>query len=105
MFITNFNNLVAAKEKEIANNSEVIESKITCLVEVGVTIVIMMEDLNDITKALIMDKKFLVHIETDCKTKEVEYDVMKTNRSDNMLALVDTIKVLSDDDVLDLFKN
>eukprot|EP00972_Heterocapsa_arctica_P069038 10202003-Heterocapsa_arctica.AAC.1 len=37
-FITNFNGLVAAKEKEIASNSEVIESKITCLGELGVTI-------------------------------------------------------------------
>eukprot|EP00972_Heterocapsa_arctica_P086020 12675939-Heterocapsa_arctica.AAC.1 len=58
-FITNFNSLVVAKEKEIASNSEVIESKTTRLNEVGVTIVIMKEDLNDIIKALIENKKFL----------------------------------------------
>eukprot|EP00972_Heterocapsa_arctica_P067200 9916861-Heterocapsa_arctica.AAC.1 len=71
MSIINVNSLVAAKEKNIASNSEVIESKITCLGEVGVTFVIMKEDLNDIIKALVEDNKFLANIETDCKTKEV----------------------------------
>jgi len=103
-FITNFNSLVVAKEKEIASNSEVIESKTTRLNEVGVTIVIMKEDLNDIIKALIENKKFLVNLETDCKIKETEYDVVKMTCADEMLTLADTIKILSDDDVLDLFK-
>eukprot|EP00972_Heterocapsa_arctica_P066357 9789305-Heterocapsa_arctica.AAC.1 len=98
-FITNFNGLVVAKEKEIASDSEVIETNTTHLGEVSVAIVIMEEDLNDTTKALIEDKKFLVNLKTDCKIKEAEYDVVKTTRADEMLAFVDMIKILSDDDV------
>eukprot|EP00972_Heterocapsa_arctica_P037106 5462615-Heterocapsa_arctica.AAC.1 len=64
----------------------------------------MEEDLNNTAKALIEDKKFLVNLEIDCKTKEAEYDVVKTTRADEMLAFVDTIEILSDDEVLDLFK-
>eukprot|EP00972_Heterocapsa_arctica_P078551 11584965-Heterocapsa_arctica.AAC.1 len=75
--IANFEAIVAAKEKEIASNSEAIESKTTRLGEVGVAIVTMEEDLDDTTKALMEDKKFLANLETDCKTKEAEYDVVK----------------------------
>jgi len=100
----NFEALVAAKEKEIASNSQAIESKTARLGETGVNIVAMEEDLDDTTKALIEDQKFLANMETDCKTKEAEYDVVKTTRGEELVALSDTIKILNDDDALDLFK-
>ena len=102
--LANFEALVAAKEKEIASNSEAIESKTSRLGETGVNIVAMEEDLDDTTKALIEDQKFLANMETDCKTKEAEYDVVKTTRGEELVALSDTIKILNDDDALDLFK-
>jgi septal ring factor EnvC (AmiA/AmiB activator) len=102
--IANFEALVAAKEKEIASNSEAIESKTSRLGEVGVNIVAMEEDLDDTTKALMEDKKFLANLESDCKTKEAEYDVVKKTRGEELVALSDTIKILNDDDALDLFK-
>merc|ERR1719287_353063 len=102
--IANFEALVAAKEKEIASNSAAIESKTSRLGEVGVSIVTMEEDLDDTTKALMEDKKFLANLETDCKTKEAEYDVVKKTRGEELIALGDTIKILNDDDALDLFK-
>ena len=102
--LANFEALVAAKEKEIASNSEAIESKTSRLGETGVNIVAMEEDLDDTTKALIEDQKFLANMETDCKTKEAEYDVVKKTRGEELVALSDTIKILNDDDALDLFK-
>eukprot|EP00972_Heterocapsa_arctica_P069343 10245679-Heterocapsa_arctica.AAC.1 len=50
------------------------------------------------------DKKFLVNLETDCKIKETGYDVVTMTCAGETLALVDTIKIFSDDNVLDLFK-
>merc|ERR1719287_396590 len=43
-------------------------------------------------------------METDCKTKMAEYDVVKKTRGEELVALSDTIKILNDDDALDLFK-
>jgi len=101
---TNFEGLVAAKEKEIAANSEAIEEKTKRLGEVGVSIVTMEEDLDDTTKALAEDKKFLADMDKNCATKEEEFDLVKKTRGEELLALADTIKILNDDDALDLFK-
>merc|ERR1711920_259885 len=46
--------------------------------------------MDDTAKALAEDKKFLAELEKDCGTKEGEWN--------------ETIKILNDDDALDLFK-
>jgi len=100
----NFEALAAAKTKEIKANSAAIESKTQRLGEVGVEIVTLEEDLDDTAKSLADDKKFLADLEKNCATKEAEYEVVKKTRAEEMLALADTIKILNDDDALDLFK-
>merc|ERR1740121_1669778 len=64
----------------------------------------MKEDLDDTAKALAEDKKFLAELEKGCATKEAEWDERCKIRADELLALSDTIKILNDDDALDLFK-
>merc|ERR1712203_912044 len=39
-----------------------------------------------------------------CATKQEEWDVIVKTRSEELLALSDTIKILNDDDALELFK-
>merc|ERR1719487_1051464 len=99
-----FEELTFAKEKEIAANTATIEAKMTQIGELGIDIVQMKEDIDDTTKALAEDKKFLADLEKNCATKEEEYDVVKKTRSEELLALSDTIKILNDDDALELFK-
>merc|ERR1719410_1587532 len=55
-------------------------------------------------KALAEDKKFLAELEKGCSTKEAEWADRSKTRADEMLAIADTIKILNDDDALDLFK-
>jgi len=64
----------------------------------------MKEDLDDTNKALLEDKKFLADLNKNCKTKTAEHEANQKMRSEELLALSDTIKVLNDDDALDLFK-
>merc|ERR1719399_2815346 len=64
----------------------------------------MKEDLDDTTKALIEDKKFLADLEKNCATKEKEWAERSKIRAEELLALADTIKLLNDDDALELFK-
>merc|ERR1719412_463920 len=102
--VKTFEALVAAKEKELDANGGAIESKMERAAQVGLEIVEMKEDLDDTQKALIEDKKFLAELEKDCGTKEEEWNKRCKIRAEELLAIGDTIKILNDDDALDLFK-
>merc|ERR1719199_1122359 len=102
--ITAFDQLMAAKTKEINALTAAIESKMTRTGELAVEIVQMKNDLGDTEEALIEDKKFLKDLEKNCKTKADEWEVIVKTRNEELLALADTIKVLNDDDALELFK-
>merc|ERR1719446_1650958 len=71
--------------------------------EAQVQIVEMKEDLDDTGKALIEDRKFLADLDKNCALKQKENAANQKLRSEELLALADTIKVLNDDD-LELFK-
>jgi len=102
--ITTFDALVAAKTEELEANTAAIESKLERVAQVGLEITEMKEDLDDTTKALAEDKKFLAELEKGCSTKEGEWAERSKTRADELLAIADTIKILNDDDALDLFK-
>jgi len=96
--------LMAAKKKEIDANTAALESKLQRVGQTGLDIVEMKEDLDDTKKALAEDKKFLAELHKGCSTKQAEWDERCKVRADELLALGDTIKVLNDDDALELFK-
>jgi len=100
----NFDALVSAKETEIAANTKAIELKTVREGEVAVEIVNMKEDLDDTSKALAEDQKFLADMQSTCKTRQAEYEVVVATRAEELTALSETIKLLNDDDALDLFK-
>merc|ERR1711957_60290 len=54
--------------------------------------------------ALMEDQKFAADLEKSCATKTAEWEERSKTRSEELLALADTIKVLNDDDSLELFK-
>jgi septal ring factor EnvC (AmiA/AmiB activator) len=102
--IASFDELVAAKTKEIEACTAEIETKTEELGTIGVEIVNMKEDLEDTAEGLLEDKKFLAELEKSCATKQKEWDAICKSRSEELLALADTIKILNDDDALELFK-
>ena len=102
--VANFDALVAAKEKEIAACQKAIEQKVTRVGELGVQIETMKGDLSDTEQDLLEDKKFLGDMDQQCATKKTEWDARCKTRTEELLALADTIKILNDDDALELFK-
>merc|ERR1719277_1827098 len=102
--IKDFEGLSKAKTKEIQANTDAIEAKTKRHGEMGVEIVNMKEDLDDTQKALAEDKKFLADLEKNCDTKQAEWEERSKTRAEELLALADTIKILNDDDALELFK-
>jgi len=102
--IATFDSLVKAKTDEINALTAAIEDKTKRVGELGVSIVQMKGDLSDSEEALVADTKFLAELKTSCSTKEAEWGIIVKSRSEEMLALADTIKILNDDDALEMFK-
>merc|ERR1719261_770726 len=102
--IKSYDELMAAKNSEVNALTKAIEEKMVRLGKLQVEIVEMKEDLDDTAKALLEDKKFLADLEKNCATKAEEHDANMKLRSEELLALADTIKILNDDDALELFK-
>merc|ERR1719478_1472443 len=99
-----FNELMAAKTKEVDALTKAIEEKMVRLGKLQVELVEMKEDLDDTSKALLEDKKFLADLDKNCAIKAEEHEANMKLRGEELLALADTIKVLNDDDALELFK-
>merc|ERR1719329_1768892 len=87
---------MAAKTKEINALTKEVETKTARIGELGVQLVTK--------KALVEDEAFLKDLESSCKTKEAEWATICSIRAEEQLALADTIKILNDDDALELFK-
>jgi hypothetical protein len=102
--IAEFDALVAAKEKEIAAATAAIESKTERAGEVAVEIVSLKNDLEDTKDELGADEVFLMELKKTCATKAKEYEERVSMRAQELVAISETIKILNDDDSLDLFK-
>merc|ERR1719189_1190539 len=102
--ISTYEGLVAAKKTEVAALTATVESRAAQIGELGVSLVQMKEDLSDTRAALLQDEKFLAELETGCATKASEWEERSKTRAAELVAIADTIKVLNDDDALELFK-
>jgi len=102
--IKTYDDLMASKKEEVDALTASIETKLKEIGELGIEIVDMKEDVDDTAAALAADKKFLAELEKGCATKTKEWEERSKTRAEELVALADTIKVLNDDDALDLFK-
>merc|ERR1719386_604289 len=96
--------LKAAKAKEIEALQASIESKMTRVGELGVKVAELVNDLEDTKEDLEESKKFLADLDVNCENKKKEWAAYQKMQGEELLALADTIKVLNDDDALELFK-
>jgi len=102
--VQTYTELLAAKKKEVATLTNQIEEEQTRIGELGVSIASMENDLEDTQDSLADDSQFLADLETGCDTKTKEWEKIKAMRVEELAALAETIKVLNDDDALELFK-
>jgi len=99
-----YESLVGAKNKEKAALTKAIETKTVRVGELAVKLAQGANDLEDTQEALAEDQKMLANLAGSCKTKAAEFEEYKKIMSQELVALADTIKLLNDDDALDLFK-
>merc|ERR1719502_1684548 len=102
--IANFDSLVASKKKEIEALTKSIESKTMRIGELGVKLAQMDNELEDTKEGLAEDQKFYADLDKNCALKKDEWAAYKEMEAKELVALADTIKILNDDDALELFK-
>jgi len=101
---SDFEGLVAAKEKMIASATQAIEEKTKRSGETAVQIINLKEDLEDTSESLSEDQKFMADLGATCAQKEKDWAVICKTRQEELIAIADTIKILNDDDAQELFK-
>merc|ERR1719456_2180390 len=102
--IQDFNGLIAAKTKEIGSATSAIEDKTARVGTLAVDIVNSKNDLSDTQDSLADDSNFLIELKTTCAEQTKLFDQVKKMRAEEISAVGATIKILNDDDALDLFK-
>jgi len=102
--IASYEKMMESKGEEVEALTASIDEKLKLVGELGVDIIEMKEDLTDTEAALLKDKDFLKNLVTSCATKMKEWEERSKTRAEELTALSETIKILNDDDALDLFK-
>merc|ERR1719188_999919 len=102
--VESFESLEKAKKKEISTLSASIEDKLGRIGELGVDIAAMKNDAGDTAENLDADRKLAADLKSNCAEKASAHEKDKKMRAEEVLALADTIKILNDDDALELFK-
>jgi len=102
--VASFSAMKSAKQKEIAAATASIEEKTQQAGDLAVRIVQLKDDKKDTADSLAADTGYHAELEKSCKEQVVEYDEIVKSRSEELVAISDTIKVLNDDDALELFK-
>jgi len=99
-----YGELMKAKTAEVNSLTEAIEAKTTKIGDLGVAIVQIKDGIDDTSESLAEDQVFLKELQKGCDTKAAEWEERKKTRAAELLALAETIKILNDDDALELFK-
>merc|ERR1719207_508634 len=102
--VSGFEELSAAKAAEIASATSAIESKTKRSGEVAVEVVQTADDLEDTEKETAEPQAFIGDLATQCAEKKADWSERQKMRAEEVSAISEAIKVLNDDDALDLFK-
>merc|ERR1719353_1764527 len=99
-----YEELAAAKKEEISAAGAAIESKTQRSGTLAVTITTTKGDIKDTTNEMTDTEAFLANLKVECAEKKKEWSVRCQIRAEEVAAISEAIKVLNDDDALDLFK-
>merc|ERR1719408_67918 len=89
---------------EIAAASEAIESKTVRSGDLAVSVTTTADDIEDTTAEMKETEAFLANLASQCALKKKEWAERQAMRAEEISAISEAIKVLNDDDALDLFK-
>jgi hypothetical protein len=98
-----FQSLRAAKLAEIAAAAKAQKEKEAALADLQNKVATAKKDSAALEKAVSADQKFLIETEKTCTTEDEEYHKRVKVRSEEIVALGETLKILTNDESRDLF--
>jgi len=99
-----FDELISAKQKEIIAATKAIEEKTGRVGDVAVELAESKNALEDVEDQLATDQDMLAGLLKECDIRKKDFEMRSKTRAMEMVALADTIKMLNDDDAMELFK-
>eukprot|EP00933_Yihiella_yeosuensis_P035712 TRINITY_DN292_c1_g1_i1.p1 TRINITY_DN292_c1_g1~~TRINITY_DN292_c1_g1_i1.p1 ORF type:complete len:703 (+),score=240.32 TRINITY_DN292_c1_g1_i1:122-2230(+) len=102
--VVDYKGVKTSKKAEIAAILNLLEKKMRAMSALEVEVQNMKWDMKNGAEALADNKKMLAEVTKGCDQKAAEWEERKKFRADEQLALADTIKMLTSDDALELFK-
>merc|ERR1719155_322640 len=102
--VSGFEELSAAKAAEISSATSAIEAKTKRSGEVAVEVVQTEDDFEDTEAEVKETQAFIGDLATQCAEKKGDWAERQKMRAEEVSAISEAIKVLNDDDALDLFK-
>jgi RNase H-fold protein (predicted Holliday junction resolvase) len=103
--VSSYGELKAAKQKEIAATTSAIESKTKRQGELAVSIVQAKNGSEDAAEEAEENRKFAANLKKSCAEKEKQWDERVQTRQEEVAAIGEAIKVLNDDDALEVFSD
>merc|ERR1719482_2516310 len=100
-----FEELVQEKKVGIEAARERKNTKVTELSEAEIALVNAKHDLKDTRKNLSADQKFLVDMKEKCSASDKEFAERTKSRQEEILAIGDALKILTEDSARDLFSS
>merc|ERR1719160_1098603 len=100
-----FEELIAEKKRGIEVARERKNTKVTELSESEIALVNAKHDLKNTRKDLSADQKFLVDMKEKCSASDKEFEQRKKDREEEILAIGDALKILTEDSARDLFSS
>merc|ERR1719428_1323138 len=100
-----FDELVAEKTAGINAAKERKNTKVTELSEAKVALVQAKADLKDVRNNLDADTKFLVDLKEKCSASDKEFMERQKSRQEELVAVGEALKMLTDDSARDLFSS
>merc|ERR1719389_1350635 len=96
--------VLKALKDEMATASEAIESKTVRSGDLAVSVTTTADDIEDTTAEMKETEAFVANLAATCAEKKKEWAERQKMRAEEISAVSEAIKILNDDDALDLFK-
>merc|ERR1719345_263246 len=92
----------AAKSREIKAGEDLVDTKIVAMADAKEKNAQSKEDLVDTNAAKKADTKFLMDLKLKCQNADHEYEQRTKVRNEELMAVGETLGILTDDDARDL---
>jgi len=102
--IATYDQLMDSKGKEISAAKKELEAKKMQIAAQIQAIADASEELEDTQASLASDQKFLINLKKMCEEETKLHEASKKTMMEEMKAIQETVKILNDDDALEMFK-